>query len=286
MGIMFAVLTALLLAFANFFLKKSFRDFSPSISFFIFAILTILLWVPLGLILGVQFDNPLLGIIVGLVSATFAQGLYIYILEKGNLSITSTILSSFSIYTILLSVWLNGEKLTPLTFLFIALTIIGTLIVSLPEKFNKKELTKIKFILWAVFGAMLVGASDTLSKYYITNASIGSFLFYVSFAQLFVSLVYLKIDSEPLSQFADILKKIKEYKFALLGSFFAAISTMCLFLSFNFTLASIASPISASAPVLIVLLSLIFLKEKLTRKNWIGLTLVLISIIAIGFLNP
>lgn len=90
---------------------------------------------------------------------------------------------------------------------------------------------------------------------------------------------------EKISQFAEIIKKRAEYKNALLGSLFIAVSTMCLFLSFNFAPASIASPISASYPVLTVLLSIIFLKEKLTTKNKIGIVLLLIAIVGIGVVH-
>lgn len=286
MGIILAIFTALLLGLSNVLLKKSFKDFVPSISFFILAVISMLMWAPVGLLMGVQFDQWLFGSFVGLMSAILGQAIYIYVLEKGELSITATILSSFSIYTIIFSMLFNKERPAPLTLLFIALTIIGTIIVSLPDRLNKNEFKKVSFILWAVFAAVCIGASDTLTKYYINKSSVGSFLFYVSFAQLVVSFIYLRIEKQPLNQLKEIGSRFKDYKFALLGSLCIAAATMFLFLSFNFTLASIASPIAASAPIVTVILALIFLKDKITAKNWVGLALVMTSIIAIGFLNP
>ncbi len=286
MGIIFALLTCILLGTANVLLKKSFKDFPPSVSFFILSILSILIWMPIGLLLGVQFNQLLLGTFVGIMSAILGQAIYIYVLEKGEISITATILSSFSIYTIIFSMIFNGERPGLTTLIFIALTILGTIIVSLPERFKSKELMKVNVILWAVFAAVCIGAADTLTKFYINQATVGSFLFYVSFAQLFVSFIYLRMEKQPLKQFQDIFRKLGEYKFSLLGSLFIALATMFLFLSFNFTLASIASPIAASAPIVTVILALVFLKEKITPKNRIGLILVLISIISIGIVNP
>jgi len=284
MGIILAVLSSLLLGISNVLLKKSFKDFPPSISFFIASAFSILIWVPVGLLFGVEFNQWLLGSFVGLVSAILGQALYIYVLEKGEISITATILASFSIYTILFSMIFNRERPTLLTLFFIALTIIGTIIVSLPEEINKKELKKVNFIFWAVGAAIGIGASDTLTKYYINQASVGSFLFYVSFAQILVSLIYLKFDKQPLNQLNEIFHRFKEYTFALLGSLFIIVATMFLFLSFNFTLASIASPIAASSPIVTIVLALIFLKEKISLKNWMGLIIVFVSIISIGFL--
>ena len=286
MGIIFALLACILLGTANVLLKKRFKDFPPSVSFFILSVFSVLLWAPVGIILGVEFNQILLGIFVGVISAILGQAIYIYVLEKGEISITATILSTFSIYTIIFSILCNVERPETITFLLISLTILGTIIVSLPQHVDKKDLKKITIILWAVFAAICIGASDTLSKYYINQTSVGTFLFYVAFAQLFVSFIYLRMEKQSLKQFQDIFYKFYEYKFALLGSLFIAIATMFLFLSFNYTLASIASPIAASAPIVTIILALIFLKEKVSVKNWIGLILVLVSIIGVGIVSP
>lgn len=286
MGIVFAILSSILTGLANLLLKKSFKDFSPSVSFFILAVFSLLLWAPVGLLLGVSFHNILFGSLVGFISAILAQGIYIYVLEKGELSITGTILGSFAVYTIIFSILFNHERPSQITFLLIITTIIGTVIVSLPNKININELKKVKYILWAVFAAICIGASDTITKFYINKVSVGSFLFYVSFAQVLVSLIYLKFDNESLKQFKVIHKKISEYKFALLGSILISVATLFLFVSFNFILASIASPIAASAPIITFILAIIFLKEKVTVKNLLGLTLVLASIIGLGIVNP
>lgn len=285
MGIFFALASCILVGIANVILKKSFKDFSPSIAFFILAIFSLLIWLPMGLILGVQFTNIFFGFFVGLISAALGQALYIYVLEKGEVSITATLLSTYSVYTIIFSMFFLGERPSVPALVCIALTIVGTIIVSLPERFDKKDFKHVPLILWGVVAAVAIGAADTLTKFYIDQTSVGSFLFYVSLSQLVVSLIYLRMDKQPLSQFKDILHKLREYKLPLLGSLFIAVATMFLFLSFDFTLASIASPIAASAPIVTVVLALIFLKEKITVKNWIGLVLVFISLIAIGIVN-
>jgi len=285
MGILLALASCILIGVADVLLKKSFKDFPPSIAFFIFAIFSLLVWAPAGLLLGVQFDNVFLGLVVGVVSAIIGQALYIYVLEKGEVSITATLLSSYSVYTILFSMLFLGERPNTVTLMFIVLTVVGTIIVSLPERFDKKDLKHVPIILWGVAAAVAIGASDTLTKFYIDRTTVGSFLFYVSLAQIVVSFLYLRMDKQPLNQFKDIVHHVGDYKLPLLGSLFLVLATMFLFLSFDFTLASIASPIASSSPIITVALALIFLKEKITLKNWIGLTLVLLSLIAIGVVN-
>jgi drug/metabolite transporter (DMT)-like permease len=282
MGIFFAVLSALFLASANVILKKGFKEFPPSVSFFIFSLFALILWIPTAFFLTVNFSQFWFVFVVGFISAILGQLIYIYVISKGELSITSTILATYSVYTIIFSNIFNHERLSLTNWIMIALTIVGTLIVCLPKQFKKEELKKLSFVLWAIIGAISIGTSDTLTKFAINKTSVGSFLLCAAIAQFIVSFAYLKKEKQPLHQFKEIITKRDEYKYAVIGSLLLAAGTMFFFLSFNFTLASIASPINATYPVLTVFLSLIFLKEKLTIKDIIGLLLVVIAVIGVS----
>lgn len=285
MGILFAILASLGIGIANFLLKKSYASLSSSIAFFLFAIFSMLIWLPIGLIMGVNWQYALVGIGIGLISAILGQASWIFVLSKGELSVTGTLLASFPIYTVIFATLFLGERMNFPTAFCVVLSILGTLIVSAPSKFHKSELKKIGFILLAIVGAAAVGTSDTFSKYLINKASLGTFFVFVSLAQLLFALVYLRIEKEKVSQFTQIISHIKKYRFALLGSLFLVIATMLMFVAFSLTLASIASPITATYPVLTIILAMIFLKEKLTVKNGIGLLLVLLAIIGISFVS-
>lgn len=283
MGVLLAIISSLGTAFSNVMLKKSFKSFLPSVSFFIFGVCCLFIWAPVGLIMGVDWAHFWYVLVVGFLSAILGQLIYFYILSKGELSITATILASFSIYTIIFSMIFNGERLSPLALLFVSLAILGTIIVSLPKKFEKEEIKKTGYILLAVVGAIAIGASDTISKRAIDATSIGSFLFCTAIAQFIVSFLYLKVEKEPLSQFKVVFNKLQEYKFALVGSLVISISTLFLFLAFNYTLASIASPIVASYPVLTLILASVILKERLQKKDFVGIILVAVALVGIGF---
>lgn len=284
LGIIFAVINALLLGIANYLLKKSYKDFSPAVDFFIFSIFCIFLWGGLGLWMGVDFSNPTFGLAVGIVSAVLGQLIYIYVLSKGQLSITATILSTFSVYTILFSVIFINERPSFLQLFYVGLAILGTVLVTLPEKDQLKtaDLKKIKMIGLSVFAAASIGASDVLSKHYMTVTSVGSFLFYTAIAQFVVSFIYLRIEKEHLSQFATIYKRLRDYKYAIFGSLCISTSTMFLFLAFNYGMVSVVSPISASYPIITVLLAYFLLKEHLSLKNLIAIGLVIIAVLGIS----
>jgi drug/metabolite transporter (DMT)-like permease len=285
MGIILAVLSAISLSIGNISLKKSYKDLSPAVDFVLFSFFCMLLWVPVGLLTSFNTKLMLEGIIVGIISAIFGQAIYIYVLSKGEVSITATILSTFSIYTIVFSVLFNGESLSGITAFLIGLAVLGTVIVTLPKRVDKKDLAKVGFILWAVFAAIAIGASDVITKHYITKASLGNFLVWVSIAQLVVAFIYAKLSREPLNQISAVFNRFKDYKYALLGTGLVSIATLSLFGAFNFAPASLVSPIVATYPVFTGLLAVMILKEKLQFREIVGLSLVLIAVIGTGIVH-
>jgi bacterial/archaeal transporter family protein len=282
MGIILAVLSAISLAVGNVSLKKSYKEFSPAVDFVLFSFICMVMWLPVGLVVGFSTAHAIEGAIVGLVSAIFGQAIYIYVLSKGEVSVTAAILSTFSIYTIIFSVLFNHETLTTITYMLIFLAIIGTIIVTIPKHFDKKDLSKINYIFWAVFAAIAIGASDVFTKHYITITTLGTFLVYVSIAQLFVSLVYAKLAKEPLNQVGAAIQRFSEYKWALLGTGLVALATLSLFAAFNLSPASLVSPIVATYPVFTGILAVMFLGERLEAKEVVGLSLVIIAVIGVG----
>ena len=284
-GIISALIAATLIALGNVFLKKSFATFPPSVSFFLIAIISFLFWLPTGLLLdgGFRTDAVLFGIGIGITSAVFGQLLYIILLEKGTLSVTVPLLSSYSIYTILFSAILFGEHLSGMTLLYVSIAILGTTVVTIPERLHKKDLQQTKQLILIITGAILIATADTLTNVYIDTFSIGQFLFYVSIVQLVVGYIFLKNTKQSLSQFTSIVKKYKEYTYALYGSFAISTGTLFLFLGFHFTFASIVAPLVSINPVLTVLLAFFYLHEKIKPKSLIGIILVLLALIGLGF---
>ncbi len=282
MGIILALLSAISLSFGNISLKKSYKELSPAVDFVLFSFFCMAMWLPVGLLAGFSTDHAIEGIIVGLVSAIFGQAIYIYVLSKGEVSITAAILSTFSIYTIIFSVLFNHETLTTITYLLVLLAIIGTAIVTIPKHLDKKDLQKVNYILLAVFAAIAIGASDVFTKHYITKTTLGTFLVYVSVAQLVVSFVYAKLSKEKLNQLNVAFHRLNDYKYALIGTGLVALATLSLFAAFNFSPASLVSPIVATYPVFTGILAVMLLGEKLEKKELIGLSLVVIAVIGVG----
>lgn len=283
MGMLIAILGSLVIGVANVLIKKSFQTFAPSISFFVFAVISFFLWGGVGLLFGFHPGNILYGLLVGFSTAILGQGIYFHALSKGELTINAPILASYSIYTIILSFLFNHEHVNFATGVCILLAILGTIIVAFPDRIDKNELKKLSPVLWAIGAAIAIGASDTVSKRYINDMSVWNFFFYAAIAQVITSIVYVKLQHEPLSKLKDVLLNVKNDVYLLWGTITTSLGTLFLFLAFQFTQASIASPITSTYPVVTILLAMIFLKEKISNKSWVGIILVVLSILGVGF---
>jgi drug/metabolite transporter (DMT)-like permease len=282
-GVVAAVYASFFLAISQAALKKSYRELEPSVSFFFNALLGLVIWIPLAILLGAKISELPQNLIYAVISAILSEALVFYALSKGQLSVTAIIIASYPIYTIIFSFFINGEVLNKLQLLFISITILGTLLSSLPSKLNKKELWESGAILWPFIAAFAIGFSDALSKKVINQTSSFSFIVALALVQIPVALIYLQIEKQKVSKIVKSIRtNVEELKYPLLGSIFNVVGTGLLWLSFNNTMASIASPITATSGAILVLLTILFMNEKIRLKNLIGITLVFIGIIGIS----
>lgn len=285
LGIILATIAAISFAFANVVMKKSFATMSPSVSFLIFSVFCFFIWPPIALLIGVEYAMLPQAILYGIIAAILAQVMYFFVLEKGEISITGAILASYSFYTVVFSIILNGEQPTPLQIAFIAATIIGTTIVSLPSKFNRSELAKLSQVAWGLFGAISIGLSDTLTKGIIDQSSSGTFLIGLGIAQIPVALVYYVATKQRFTDLKKVFRNYREQKFEFLSALFTLSGATLLFISFEMAPASIVAPISAAYPVLLLFLARIWLKEKINIKSLVGVIIVIIGVVGIAIVS-
>ena len=286
-GIIFALICAVFIAFSQLSLRKSYQNLPPSIAFFFDAIFGLLIWIPLAVFMGISGSASWgEAFYFAVVSAILSEAIVFYALSHGELAVTATVLATYPVYTVIFSRILNNEILSlPVTF-FVVLAILGSLIASMPDKIKGTELKLSKGIIWPFIAAICIGFSDTISKGYINRSSDFSFLFSLGFVQIPIAIAYLKIEKQSLVKSVEgVFKNLNNYKFALLGGLFNIVGTGFLWLSFSFAPASIASPITGSNGALTVLFSRLILKEKILVKKYIGILLAFIGIIGIAILR-
>jgi drug/metabolite transporter (DMT)-like permease len=282
-GIIAAIYASFFLAFAQASLKKSYKELEPSVAFAFDMLFGLILWIPLALHFGVSYPQILKVLPYAVVSAILSEALYFYALSKGQLSITSILIGSYPVYTIFFSILINKEVLSSKQLLFVILTILGTLITYIPSKLKWSELRKSQAVVWAIIAAIAVGLSDTLSKRIINVTQDYTFLFVLAFVQIPVALVYLKIEKQSIfSNVKSAVKNVEDYKNAIAGSLFNILGTGLLWISFSKTLASIASPITATSGALVLIIALLFLDEKVRLRQLAGILFVIIGIFGLA----
>lgn len=283
MGIIFALISATMQAVSYIFVKRGFKTLSSAEGFFFQAIWGLVIWGPLTLYLGVNIDQLAWVLVFGLLSALLSEAFVYYVLSKGEISITGTIFSTYSVYTVLFSMIINAEQLSAMQFVYIGVTIVGTLVLSLPKNYRINLRRDGMLVVWPVLGAISVGFADSLSKGVMDASSFETFLFSVALAQLPVSYAYLRLQGYRLR---TTIRKVKshfgEYKFFIIGTFVNVISVMFLWLSFSVAFASIMSPIQASYPFILVILAGIFLNEKITRLKLLGVLITVSGVIGLA----
>ena len=285
-GVVTAIYASFFLALTQGSLKKSFKELEPSVAFFFGALFGLLLWIPVALFFGVTIGHIWLAFPYAIISAILSEAFYFFALSKGQLSITSILISSYPIYTIIFSYFINHERLSIYQLLFISITILGTLLSTLPSKLSLSDLRKSGAVLWPISAAVAIGLSDSLSKKVINATADFSFLFSLALIQVPVAFAYLRIEKQSaIMSLQRTMHHFKHYKNAILGSLFSIVGTGLLWVSFSYTLASIASPITATSSVLLVLLAIVFMDEHLTLKNILAFLMVFIGIMGISLVS-
>ncbi len=286
-GILFALLSSMFIAFWAIFLRKSLKEFPPSVAFLFDSFFGLFIWTSIAIFMGISGNvNWSEAILFAFISAILSEAIVFYALSFGELSITATIFSTYPVYTVILSRTLNNEVISSSVMFFVVLAIIGSIIASVPDKLKWSELKINKVIIMPFLAAFCIGLSDTLSKGYINRSNDFSFLFSLGIIQIPVALVYLRIEGQSLKKsFIGAIKKFNDYKFALFGGLFNIIGTGFLWLSFSFAPASIASPITGTNGVLTVVLSKILLYEKISKRKYIGIVLAFLGVLGITLLR-
>lgn len=284
-GIIIALLSALFMAGMQILLKKSYKELDPSVAYLFDMLFGLIIWIPVGFIFGATLEGIVNCLLYAIISAILSEALIFYALSKGNLSVSTVLIATYPIYTLLFSFLINNERLTLIQILLVLITIIGTILTAFDSNFKIKNLKNLSIII-PFLTAIAIGISDTLTKGIIDETSAFNFLVAIAIVQIPVAIIYLFLAKQkPKTIIEDLKKGVKEYKYSIIGSLLNVIGTGFLLVSFNYTYASIASPLTAIYTPFVLIYSFIFLKERINKVNLVGVILALLGafgIIMIG----
>jgi drug/metabolite transporter (DMT)-like permease len=217
----------------------------------------------------------------GIAYALFYRGL-----SKGNVSVVSPTLSAYGGLTVLISVLLFHEVLNLSTAICLALTFIGVILVSINWTELKESRGKIK---------LTAGMPETLLSlvlfsfwYPLWDAYLGGDSNWVSAAltlRMGMAITFLII--ALISKAKLLPEKKDDFKgmlhILLLIGLFDGGGFLAFNLGFALTSAtSIVNMVASAYALPVVILAAIFLKEKLSKTQIIGICLIIASLVAIN----
>ena len=139
-------------------------------------------------------------------------------------------------------------------------------------QFKSKESIGILFAILSYFSFSLL---DAIQKTAVTTHSIFQLLFVKYLFIFFLSLFESKRKNNIK------IYKSKNFKLQILRSLLSIIESGCFVLAFKYLSLANAHSVGALAPVIVVALSSIFLKEKITIKTWFAIFIGLVGVLII-----
>ncbi|HXH27188.1 MAG TPA: EamA family transporter [Candidatus Acidoferrum sp.] len=279
--LLFALGAAILWSFGALFSKKGFTNISPLWNNVLANVIGLVLWLPIALA-GTHFHigDATDGSIVLIFITAFCYMSYFYAISKGKLALTGTVLETYPAVTVLLSFLFLHERIAAAQAAGIGVALIGTVLIALPPKSEFADVTDHHvWVLWGLAGAFLEGIGDFFAKVTVNTLGVYTQMFYLVVVFQFATIVNYMFDKKgralPAFSWRAFLPSIVGISCIVAG-------TGSLFFAFQYGPASLVTPVTASSPALIVILAVIFLRERITRRQFMGILCVLSGVLLIS----
>lgn len=287
MWIWYALLVMVTWGIGDVFAKKGMQKISPVWNNILAVCFAVFVWIPFALFHGGSFLSLsgmdfVLSSIIALLYLT-----YYYAIERGKLILTATLLSTYQVTAVILSVIFLGERPTLVQIIAIFLIIAGTLLISYDEiqrlftiiKTKSSEV-KLSWVVWGLFGGFCNGVGDFLSKIGVDKTGPYNFLLALAIGYTLTIGVNLLFDKKGLKR--SPWKSPGLFIYTLIGTGFVELGLIALNLAFETGPASLVSPIISSSIVVTVVLAALFLKEKITKIELYGVITTIVGIILLS----
>lgn len=286
-GVIFALIAMFFWGLDELFLKEVISELKSITTYLINA----LSGVVLQILIVIFFFGGGVTLISGgdflLAFAASALGFFGYIflylaLEKQDLSLVSPFHGAWVVIAVIIGVVLLREKLSPIQVFSISAIFLGAFLIS-ADISKIKNLRKLKFIAGSGQGALsivFIGIAVPIEKVLIARIGEAN------------SIVYLTTLILPLLFIAKMIMKekfVKPTKRLLRVGIFSGLADGLAFVFYLLAISrspvSIVAPIVASSLVVALILARVYLKEKLTFWDGIGIGLVFIGVIILSVFN-
>ena len=96
-GIIIAILSAVFMPGMQIMLKKSYKELDPSVAFLFDMLFGLFIWIPIGFVFGASFQGIIDCLLYAIISAILSEALVFYALSKGNLSVSTVLISTYPV---------------------------------------------------------------------------------------------------------------------------------------------------------------------------------------------
>lgn len=238
----------------------------------------------LAVVLRSSVNAPILVIILSLIAAILYSAGYLFFFkgfEIGNVSIIAATMNLWAVFTMLFAYIFMGQRLSALQTLGVVMIIIGAAFASL----NWNEIRNQRFQLStgvkeAVFGAFFFGVFWNVSE--IISEKVGwlSTTLFIKFGIILFLLLFSLLAKQGIGLTKTTAKT--KYIILLMGVIEAGAVAL---VNYGLTIgdAILITPIASALSIVTIMLAIIFLKDKVTRIQGLGIVTAIVGIIVTAF---
>lgn len=205
------------------------------------------------------------------ISNTLLWICYFKALDLGTVSKVTPVDKTSIVLTLILSSLFLNEKITTIKIISIALILLGTFLTIKKESKDSKEN---RWILYAILTAVFTSTTTVLSKIGIDNTNTTLITFLRTIVVLII-LTTITLFKKKYKYIKDI--KSRSWLFIILSGLSTSLSWLFYFKALALGEASIVFPIEKLSLVVSILISIIFLKEKVSKKQITGIIIIVIG---------
>ncbi len=278
MWFFYSILTAVFLGFGQIAAKKGYHHITPLWNTLFAGVIWVILIIPI--ILTHKIFWSLSPILFAAFLVAICYTIYYYSLEKGQVSLTGTVIATYPLITVVLSTFFLKEHTDIFEKLGIFLIIFGPVALTFLEH-KKTPIRKSwdHWLWWAIMGAIGLGIGDFISKVAIGKSDPWTFTVETGIFYLPIGLILFFIDKKgrrlpPLH--------LKKFLPSIVGVFMVESSIIPFNIAFSLGLASLVSPLSSTYTILSLVLAYFLLDERLDNNQWLAIVVTILGIVFLG----
>lgn len=196
---------------------------------------------------------------------------YFKALQLGDVNKVTPIDKSSTVLTMLLAFILLGESITWIKFFGMCLIGIGTYMMITKRKVEDKEIRDNRWLFYAMLSAIFASLTSILGKVGISGVESNLGTAIRTIVVLIMAWVVVLV-SKKQNELKSIDKK--SWLFICFSGITTGVSWLCYYRALQKGLASIVVPIDKLSIVVSILFSYVILKEKITKKSFLGLIII------------